>query len=647
MTASPELKQALDAFNLGDLDRARALAERGLQQSPSPQLQHLVGLIHCRLGNGEAGVDWLRRASHADPANVPFRVMLVRALVDSGRPAEALEAATPPSGNTPPELALWHARAEAAQATGDIEAAIQSWGSLCKAGVAQWRLWTSYANALSAAGRWAQAAKAFRQAVELNSTDPALRRSFADALVENGQAGEAAEQLLRFVNENGADAEMRILLAGLLANAGRNDESAAQLDLLAEAATGRPFDDSGEGLIAVASVDGAVREYLVLDLARLLERTNRMDALARLLDDAEARGLNRGRFAYPAASAAFRNGKPEEAKRLLEQDDGSVPRMRRHRLMARVADALGDPATAFAEAEAMHGCVADGARWRETALRYIDSVRQVADTADRDWAARVKPLPPSRRGSPVFLVGFPRSGTTLLDTFLMGHPRVFVLEEVPLMAAAQASLGDGSDLPDRPVEDVERARDSYFTGLAPLLPDGFAGTVIDKFPLNMLAPRFIHTLFPGSKFIFAQRHPCDCVLSCFMQPFVLNESMACFLDIRTAADFYDAAMTLWTKCSGLFPLQVHRLAYEELVSDPEAALRPLVDFLGLDWHDELLDHRATAKARGVISTPSYDQVIQPISTSASGRWRRFEKQLEPVLPVLLPWAERLGYGSEQ
>jgi hypothetical protein len=385
----------------------------------------------------------------------------------------------------------------------------------------------------------------------------------------------------------------------------------------------------------------------VLDLARLLERTNRMDALAKLLDDAEARGLKRERFPYPAASAALRDGRPEEAKRLLEQGRGSVPPMRRHRLMARVADALGDPATAFAEAEAMHRCVADAARWRETAFSYIKSVRAVGDSIDPDWADRVKPLPPPERGSPVFLVGFPRSGTTLLDTFLMGHPDVFVLEEVPLMAAAQASLGDGPDLPDRPMADLEKARESYFAGLNPLVPNGFAGTIIDKFPLNMLAPRFIHTLFPDAKFIFAQRHPCDCVLSCFMQPFVLNESMACFLDIRTAADFYDAAMTLWTKCSGLLPLQVHRLAYEELVSDPEAALRPLVDFLGLDWRDELLDHQATAKARGVISTPSYDQVVQPISTSSSGRWRRFEKQLEPVLPVLLPWAERLGYGSKQ
>jgi len=90
---------------------------------------------------------------------------------------------------------------------------------------------------------------------------------------------------------------------------------------------------------------------------------------------------------------------------------------------------------------------------------------------------------------------------------------------------------------------------------------------------------------------------------------------------------------------------VHTLVYEELVADPEGALQPLIDFLGLEWRPELLDHRTTAKTRGAIITPSYDQVVQPLSKAPSGRWRRYEKQLGPVLPVLLPWAERLGYTN--
>jgi hypothetical protein len=93
----------------------------------------------------------------------------------------------------------------------------------------------------------------------------------------------------------------------------------------------------------------------------------------------------------------------------------------------------------------------------------------------------------------------------------------------------------------------------------------------------------------------------------------------------------------------LLQIRVHTVVYEELVVDAEAVLRPAIEFLGLHWKPELLDHRATAKARGRINTPSYNQVTQPLTRAASGRWRRYEKQLAPVLPVLLPWAERLGY----
>jgi hypothetical protein len=102
-------------------------------------------------------------------------------------------------------------------------------------------------------------------------------------------------------------------------------------------------------------------------------------------------------------------------------------------------------------------------------------------------------------------------------------------------------------------------------------------------------------------------------------------------------------MSIWTRSREVLPVRVHTVVYEELVSEPAATLRPTVEFLGLPWRGELLDHQSTASKRGAISTPSYDQVVQPLTAGAAGRWRRYEKQLEPVLPVLLPWAKRLGY----
>ena len=108
-------------------------------------------------------------------------------------------------------------------------------------------------------------------------------------------------------------------------------------------------------------------------------------------------------------------------------------------------------------------------------------------------------------------------------------------------------------------------------------------------------------------------------------------------------DLYDAVMTTWFNALGALDLKAHTITYERLVEDPRSELRPLLTALGLDWSDELLDHRSTAKARGTINTPSYAQVTQPLSRRASGRWKRYREQLGPVLPILLPWAKRLGY----
>jgi hypothetical protein len=128
-----------------------------------------------------------------------------------------------------------------------------------------------------------------------------------------------------------------------------------------------------------------------------------------------------------------------------------------------------------------------------------------------------------------------------------------------------------------------------------------------------------------------------------MQSFVPNLGMASFLDLCDSADFYDAAMSVWSVATKTLPLNVLTVPYEKLIGDPEGQLRAIVDFLGLDWDNRVMDHRATAKARGTIMNTSYDQVTEKLTTTAIGRWRHYQKQLEPILPMLLPWADRLGY----
>jgi len=126
-------EDALEAFQRGDLDRSRAMAEQALALNPSANWHHLLGLILCRLGDPAAGVDHLRAAVDADGNNVGFQVMLARGLIDAGRAAEVLEMAEPPPVTSGATLALWQARAEAAGSAADHEAAAVAWSKVAAA----------------------------------------------------------------------------------------------------------------------------------------------------------------------------------------------------------------------------------------------------------------------------------------------------------------------------------------------------------------------------------------------------------------------------------------------------------------------------------------------------------------------------------
>jgi hypothetical protein len=308
-------------------------------------------------------------------------------------------------------------------------------------------------------------------------------------------------------------------------------------------------------------------------------------------------------------------------------------------------EGLGDYEGAFAAFERMNWAHSDEPSQpleRAASMRALlgDQLAQTTGQWFGSWKAG--PVEPERR-APVFLVGFPRSGTTLLDTILMGHPHTVVMEEHPVINRLKAELGGFGAIASLDESAVRDAQRRYFEIAAEYADLGSGSVLIDKLPLLLNEAAFIHRIFPNAIFLLALRHPADVLTSCFVANFNLNDAMCNFLRLDTGAEFYDLTFRTWENARAVLPLNVHTVVYEQMVQDPPAVLRPVVEALGLEWHEDMLDHTTTAAERGLIRTASYAQVTQPIYTRSVGRWERYRKHLEPVLPVLAPWIEKFGY----
>jgi tetratricopeptide (TPR) repeat protein len=257
------------------------------------------------------------------------------------------------------------------------------------------------------------------------------------------------------------------------------------------------------------------------------------------------------------------------------------------------------------------------------------------------------PAPDTGR-SPAFLVGFPRSGTTLLEQILASHPQVATLEEKDTLGgiAGRLMASDGAlrRWASLASAEIEHLRTEYWQQVLAFLPPPHREVIVDKQPLNAVMLPLIHRLFPGARIILALRDPRDVVLSCFQQRFGMNVAMYQLLRLDTAAQYYDAVMRLVRLSRKSFPLRVHVVRYEDVLADFEGSIRGAMGFLGLGWDEKLRSYAETARRR-TIGTPSAAQVVRPLYRSARGKWRNYRRFLEPHLATLAPWIDEFGYGE--
>ena len=235
---------------------------------------------------------------------------------------------------------------------------------------------------------------------------------------------------------------------------------------------------------------------------------------------------------------------------------------------------------------------------------------------------------------PIFVLGMPRSGTTLTEQIIASHPDVHGAGELPYMLAIlQRDVnGEGAvypyTIPKLQQADLAKWAEDYISALHRLAPD--AQRITDKMPKNFIAIGLIHAMLPNAKIIHVNRSPVDTCLSCYTQQFTKQQEHT--YDLAELGRYYSdyaRLMEHWRKVlpAGAF-LDVQ---YEDIVADLNKQARHIIAFCGLEWNDSCIDFYKNKRS---IHTASVTQVRQPIYTSAVERWRNYEKFLDPLLDAL-------------
>jgi len=247
----------------------------------------------------------------------------------------------------------------------------------------------------------------------------------------------------------------------------------------------------------------------------------------------------------------------------------------------------------------------------------------------------------------VFLLGFYRSGTTLLEQVLESHPDIATLEERDFLAEPAEHYLTSPEGLDRLSMLDEKAvailRTTYWQRVRDHRVATEGKVFVDKHPLNTVKLPLIRKLFPQAKILFALRDPRDVVLSCFRRHFEINATMYEFLTLDGTARLYDRVMSFAETCRGMFPLELFEHRYEDMIADFDGRIRAVCEFLVVPYSETMQEFAGTAHNLDIRS-PSAQQVRRGLYSEGLNQWRRYQAELASALPLLEPWVKRFGYA---
>ncbi|SDL75620.1 tetratricopeptide repeat-containing sulfotransferase family protein [Maricaulis salignorans] len=630
----------------GYADRAAATLDRASRDAPDDaMLRELTGQYPLSPA-AAASLDGF--ANRVSPAQGDASFQRALAAFDAGRDEEAFALASELIWVAPRSLPVWKLLSSAAETCASGEYAEMCARRALAIEPQDARAWTNLARIVRGAdGRQGDAERILRRGLEVCGPGETLAVALCDLLFGANEP-ERGVAVLDEVEAalSAPSARLKRLRAAALENAGVFDEAEAHY----------------RAALALAPTNPEI----ISAAAAFFDRQVDIAPLQALIEKAHADGIdfNADELRHAEARLMLRTDRPEDARasvlRAMELPAAPDQVRSRYYTLGRIEDKLGNyPAAfdAFQAGNALRETVWEthGPCDHTVTTRRIESLqrRLAAEIESGRSAIEDREAGP---GNIAFLVGFPRSGTTLLDTILRSHTRVSVIEEKPILNRALRNVvsgvsGDETNFTEEWLDQIDacdpaQLRASYLEQMAEYageaLDDG--RIYVDKLPLNMNRAPTIQRMFPRAVFILAGRNPLDVAISNLVQDFSPNNAMLNMTSMARIDRLYDLSFSLWEAFEVWRKPIVERVTYENLVEDLEASVTPLMRRLGLEFEPAQARYFETARGRGRINTPSATQVTQSLYKTSTERWRNYAFAFEGEDSARLrAWADKLGY----
>ncbi|MFM9898807.1 tetratricopeptide repeat-containing sulfotransferase family protein [Sphingorhabdus sp.] len=496
------------------------------------------------------------------------------------------------------------------------------------------------ALAFSAKGNFAEADALFGRALALEPGNPSTLTSLAIHYRNQSRFRDAVLACDEAIGNYPDYPDAWLERGAILASGGSNEGARASFHKAAELAPQHPA--AYAGLAALAAREGRH------------EDARRFADIALNLDPQNAVAIN------ALASTHLAEGCPDGARDLLEPlvarlNVASLERSLAYSTLAGAHDKQSDYAAAFANyvsANADFVAIHEGSGSEQLDnTSFVDAIAEgLAATPVETWPTPTAAQPANAAERHIFLIGYPRSGTTLVENILASLPGVSALEERPTLAMTDQTFIAGNR--DDIIHGINRFagldndalhahRQAYWDKVVAAGVPSAVACFVDMDPLKGTRLPFIARLFPDARILVMRRDPRDVVWSCFRTNFAMSSGTLEYTNLMRAARHYDALMRLTELALERLPLQYHIVQYHKIVQDFDDESAAMCAFAGLEWNESARNFDVTAKRRGV-TTASTGQVHRGLYDGTK-QWQPYAKFLEPVLPILQPWIEKFGY----